>query len=129
MTTPRAEVRDTDRSTNLEIRVGDAISVEEMEALLADVAATIGLAFSRITTLGAKKYPGNRHWHLKQNPKEKGCLDVTYWPNGPLMWVTMRNYEPDWVRDAGHRLGPAIERQLKINPPDAAPQRSSRLRE
>lgn len=67
-----------------------------MESVLAEAAASIGLQFSHITTLGTKRYPGNRHWHLKQHPREKGCLDLTYWPGGRLMWITIRNYEPAW---------------------------------
>lgn len=83
-----------------------------MESVLAEAAASIGLQFSHITTLGTKRYPGNRHWHLKQHPREKGCLDLTYWPGGRLMWITIRNYEPAWVHEAGELLGPALESHL-----------------
>ncbi len=113
MTSRRSAIRDTNGSKNLEVHIAQAISVDEMEAVLGEVATTMGLAFSHITTLGTKKYPGNRHWHLKQHPTEKGCLDITYWPSGPLMWVTMRNNEPAWVHEVGCRLGPAIEHDLK----------------
>ena len=65
---------------------------------------------THITTLGAKRYPGNRHWHLKQQSRAKGCLDVTYWPGGPLMWISMRNYEPAWV----HRAGPQLRSALSM---------------
>lgn len=70
--------------------------------------------FSRTTKLGAKQYTGNRLWHLKQDPKIKGCLDVTYWPQGPLMWITNRNYEPTWVHDLGARLGEDLRIRLKL---------------
>ncbi len=105
-------VKNTDRTTNLEVAVTDDLSVDEMEAMLEEVAADMGLYFSHITTLGTKRYPGNRHWHLKQNPKTSGCLDVTYWPRGALMWISMRKYEPAWVHEAGRALGPALEGQL-----------------
>ena len=109
----RAIVRDTDRSRNLEIRVEDSVSVDEMEVTLISVAETMGLAISKITRLGAVRYPGNRHWHLKRSPTERGCLDVTYWPDGPSMWVTMRNSEPDWVHDLGRGLAAAVQDRLQ----------------
>jgi len=45
---------------------------------------------AHITTLSRKKYPGNRHWHFKEATKSKGCLDVTFWPEGSLFWITVR---------------------------------------
>ncbi len=106
-------VKHTDKTSNLEVAVTGELSTDEMESALVEVAADMGLYVSRITTLGAKRYPGNRHWHLKQNPKTSGCLDVTYWPRGALMWISMRNYEPHWVHEVGNKLGPALERHLQ----------------
>lgn len=112
MITRRTPIRDTKGSRNLQIRVERAISVDEMEAVLLAAAEHLGLAVSHTTTLGAVRYPGNRHWHFKQDLRAKGCLDVTYWPGGPLMWVTMRNLEPAWVHDLGKRLAPAVQDRL-----------------
>ena len=102
----------TERSTNLEVIVSGSPSLDEMESVLADAAADLGMAFSHITRLGTKRYPGNRHWHLKRSPDERGCLDVTYWPEGHAMWVTIRHSEPEWVHDGGRALKPAIEHRL-----------------
>lgn len=87
-------------------------STDEMETVLREVATAKGLVISHVTTLGTKRFPGNRHWHLKQDLREKGCLDVTYWPDGPFMWVTIRHSEPAWVNDVGRELPAAIGRRL-----------------
>ena len=110
--TRRATVRDTDRTNNLEVTVVGTPTVGEMEEVLARAAAGMGLRISHITTLGKKRYPGNRHWHLTQDPHTTGCLDITYWPSGPLMWISMRRSEPAWVHEAGRSLGPALEAEL-----------------
>ena len=106
-------VEDTDKTRNLDVAVTGALSLDEMEAVLGEVASEMGLRISHVTTLGRKRYPGNRHWHLTQDPATKGCLDVTYWPSGPLMWISMRHYEPAWVHRDGRRLGSALEAQLE----------------
>ncbi|MFW2380159.1 MAG: hypothetical protein ACN4GZ_00260 [Acidimicrobiales bacterium] len=111
-TTKRAKIASTDKTTNLDVPVTGELSLDEMETVLLDAATELGMHFSRVTVLGTKQYPGNRHWHLKQDPRAVGCLDVTYWPAGPLMWISMRNYEPEWVHDVGHRLGAELERRL-----------------
>ena len=105
-------VRNTATTQNIEVAVTGDLSLDEMEAALAAVASADGLYLSHITTLGRKRYPGNRHWHLKQDPNTTGCLDVTYWPSGPLMWISIRNSEPTWVHRAGKRLRPALESHL-----------------
>lgn len=108
----RPKIASTDRTTNLDVPVTGELSLDEMEMVLLESATELGMYFSRITVLGTRKYPGNRHWHLKQDPRTTGCLDVTYWPDGPLMWISMRDYEPPWVHDCGHRLGAELERRL-----------------
>jgi hypothetical protein len=111
-TVRRAKVASTEKTTNLEIVVTGDLSLDEMESVLLEVATDLGMHFSHITTLGTKRYPGNRHWHLKQNSRTKGCLDVTYWPGGPLMWISMRHYEPEWVHESGRRLGSELEGRI-----------------
>lgn len=114
-----ARVRDTKGSFNLEVvEVTGEHSLDEMHAALETVAADLGMQFSHITRLGTKRYPGNRHWHLKQDLKTRGCLDVTYWPAGPLMWITIRKSEPPWVHEAGRALQPALRKYLRTTRTD-----------
>ncbi len=108
----RMSIKSTAKTTNLEVVVTGELSLDEMEAAIVEVATAHGLSLSHVTTLGRKRYPGNRHWHLKQDPKATGCLDITYWPSGPLMWISIRNYEPDWVHEAGPQLQRAFEEHL-----------------
>ena len=109
----RNRIKDTDKTANLQVSLTGDLSLDEMERALDEVASAHGLYLSHVTTLGQKRYPGNRHWHLKQDPKTNGCLDVTYWPSGALMWISIRNNEPAWVHEAGQRLRPAVEEHLR----------------
>lgn len=112
----RATVEDTAKTRNIQVDIDDVLTLDEMEAALGAVAASAGLHISHITRLGTKRYPGNRHWHLKQDRGTTGCLDVTYWPQAPLLWVSIRNSEPAWVHDDGVRLASALEEHLAIRP-------------
>ena len=115
MATQRIE--DTAKSRNIEVELAGIISLDEMETVLTGVADEMGLYVSHITVLGRVRYPGNRHWHLKHHDENVGCLDLTYWPQGELCWVSIRNYEPTWVHDAGRRIGPALEAALRSSDP------------
>jgi len=108
----RPKVASTKTATNLEVAVTGELSLEQMESVVLEAATDLGMYFSRITVLGTKRYPGNRHWHLKRDAREKGCLDITYWPKGPLLWVSMRHYEPAWVHELGRRLAGELDRLL-----------------
>jgi hypothetical protein len=108
----QANVASTEKTTNLEVAVAGDLSLDDMESVLLEVVTNLGMYFSRITILGARRYPGNRHWHVKQDPRRTRCLDVTYWPSGPLMWISMRHYEPEWVDEAGRRLGAELEERF-----------------
>ncbi len=109
---PKRTIKDTDKSRNIQVAVTGNLSLDAMEAILADVGMELGLNLSHITTLSRKKYPNNRHWHFKEDLKAKGCLDVTYWPEGALFWITIRNYEPDWVQKSGRNLAALLEERL-----------------
>ena len=108
----RVTIKDTDKSKNIVVEVGRNIALDEMEKLLTEVGSSLGLVISHITTLSRKKYPNNRHWHFKRDLKSKGCLDVTYWPDGPLFWITIRNYEPEWVHTSGRDMAASLKEQL-----------------
>ena len=108
----------TDRTTNVEVDVTGEQSLDAMESLLVDAASGLGMYVSHVTVLGTRRYPGNRHWHLKQDPRARGCLDVTYWPDGPQLWISMRTSEPDWVHESGAQLAFDLARRLAAH--DAA---------
>ncbi|WP_299783827.1 hypothetical protein [uncultured Roseobacter sp.] len=105
-------IKDTDKSRNIQVAVTGDMSLDDMEVVLANVSAELGLTLSHITTLSRNKYPNNRHWHFKEDLKAKGCLDVTYWLEGALFWITIRNYEPDWVHQSGKKMAALVEKRL-----------------
>lgn len=108
----RRSIKDTDKSRNIRVPIKGDMSLDAMEVLLSDVGTELGLIMSHVTTLSRKKYSNNRHWHFKKDLKAKGCLDVTYWPEGPLFWVTIRNYEPDWVHRSGQKMADLVEERM-----------------
>ena len=111
-------MQDTAKTKNLNVKLpsfktqllAEVISVETMEDCLRNVGSDMGLYISHTTNLSRKRYPGNRHWHLKQDHKERGCLDVTYWPDGSLLWISVRLSEPEWV----HFSGPDLKDRLEV---------------
>ena len=112
-----AKVKDTAKTKNLQVNLlanGSCrvLSVEDMEDRLTEIGTTMGMYVSHITRLGRKRYPGNRHWHFKRCPKEHGCLDVTFWPGGPLLWISVRKSEPEWVHTHGLELQQRMEHEL-----------------
>ena len=115
MSKSRQPIKDTDKAKNLSVEVNGSMNLDEMEAVLFSAANSLSLVLSHVTTLSRKKYPGNRHWHFKQELKSKGCLDVTYWPDGSLFWITIRNYEPDWVHTKGNEMFVSIKTALSLS--------------
>lgn len=62
----------------------------EIERITAD----FGLVVTERTTLSTKK--GSYHWHLKKE-KEKGVLEVTYWPKKGRFWIDIHdNRRAEW---------------------------------
>ncbi|MDX8351682.1 hypothetical protein [Cognatiyoonia sp. IB215182] len=107
-------IEDTDKSRNLQVAVSGKLSLEAMETVLTAVGEELGLELTHATTLSRKKYPNNRHWHFKEDRKRKGCLDVTYWPEGKLFWITVRNYEPEWVHRSGQNLAELLSKRPEL---------------
>ena len=108
----RYTIKDTEKAKNIQVEMDGRLTVDEMEDVLVSVSSDLGLIVSHITTLSRKKYPGNRHWHFKEDLKSKGCLDITYWPDGSLFWITVRNYEPNWVHEAGPSMALLLQKRL-----------------
>jgi hypothetical protein len=67
----------------------------------------------RVTVRGTLAgYPGCTHWHLK-NGKERGVLELTCWPGGKRIWLSMQDgRRGDWVMAAASALKSQLE--LKV---------------
>ncbi|MFZ4509228.1 MAG: hypothetical protein ACOYON_16190 [Fimbriimonas sp.] len=68
--------------------------IEDPEASLADLAERQGLVLTRHDL---KQYPGGQHWHL-QKPKQKGTLEVTWWPARGRFWMNQHpRRDAEWI--------------------------------
>ena len=85
------------KSQRFDVTLSTTYTGEQMHKIIKDVAAELSLYISHIGSYSRKKYPNSIHWHFKQKPKEKGCLDATFWEEGNEFWIVVRNYEPAWV--------------------------------
>jgi hypothetical protein len=49
---------------------------------------------------GLHKYPGSRHWHIR-NGRKSGTLEVTHWPAKQRLWVTYHSNRvgDGWVEE------------------------------
>jgi hypothetical protein len=63
-------------------------------------AAAAALNLTVASDGGLRKYPGSRHWHIK-NGKGSGTLEVTYWPDKNRLWVTYHSNRvgDGWVEE------------------------------
>jgi hypothetical protein len=67
----------------------------------------------RVTLRGTLAgYPGCTHWHLK-NGRERGVLELTYWPGGKRIWLSMQDgRRGGWVMRSARDLKSQLE--LKV---------------
>jgi len=77
---------------------------KRVSSVVETAAIQLGLYISHIGSYSRVKYPNSIHWHFKQHPKEKGCLDATFWEEGNEFWIVARNYEPQWVKDKAREM-------------------------
>ena len=75
-------------------------------------AQELGVYISHIGSFSRIKYPNSIHWHFKEKPKERGCLDATFWEEGNAFWIVVRNYEPDWVKRKAIEMHHYLEKLL-----------------
>jgi hypothetical protein len=60
-----------------------------------------------------KKFPGSIHWHIK-NGRERGTLEITYWPEEHRAWFTIQDgRKADWIEEKISLLDMAIRKNLK----------------
>ena len=88
-------------------RTGDYVS-----SAVESVASELGVYISHIGSYSHKKYPNSIHWHFKENPKEAGCLDATFWEEGNEFWIVVRNYEPGWVTKRAKQMQRLLKKLL-----------------
>ena len=92
------------KSVRYEVSLSKKYSSDEMSQRIEETAKQLGVYISHIGSFTRVKYPNSIHWHFKEHPKEKGCLDATFWEEGNEFWIDARNYEPQWVKDKAKEM-------------------------
>lgn len=82
-----------------DVTLKKAYTGRQFGKIIEKAADEINVYISHIGGYSRVKYPNSIHWHFKEKPKEKGCLDATFWEEGNEFWIVARNYEPQWVKD------------------------------
>ena len=81
-----------------------------VETVLA-VADREGLLLTLTTTHSS--YPDSIHWHFKPERKIRGVLDLTYWPDGGRLWLSVRAQDADWIGPASDSLANSLAESLR----------------
>jgi hypothetical protein len=81
-----------------------------VEAVLA-VADDEGLLLTLTTTHSS--YPDSIHWHFKPERRIRGVLDLTYWPDGGRLWLSVRAEDADWIGPAAKALANSLTEELR----------------
>jgi hypothetical protein len=73
----------------------ETLSPDEMAATIDHCLAGAGLTVTMRDTL--RGYPGCTHWHVKRG-RERGVLEVTLWPAGRRLWLSVhQNRNAPWI--------------------------------
>lgn len=100
------------KSQRFDVELSKTYKVKFMHTAVEAAAKELGVYISHIGSYSRKKYPNSIHWHFKENPKERGCLDATFWEEGNAFWIVARNNEPDWVKQKAKAMQDYLNKQL-----------------
>ena len=89
----------TPKSVGYDVKLKKAYTGGQFSKIIEKAAGHLYVYISHIGGYSSVKYPDSIHWHFKEHPKEKGCLDATFWEEGNEFCIVARNYEPQWVKD------------------------------
>lgn len=99
----------------IEIDFPVTLDADAVVAAVEHVGTSEALVVTMKSTL--KKFPGCTHWHFKTH-KERGVLEVTWWPGRKgtkpsRLWLSAHNNrKADWMIDLIPRLKAEIEALL-----------------
>lgn len=100
------------KSQRFDVSLSKKYTGKQMLEYVNSVQNELEIYVSHIGSYSRKKYPNSIHWHFKQDPKEIGCLDATFWEEGNEFWIVARNREPQWVKDKAKALQLALNDKL-----------------
>lgn len=96
------------KSYDMHIELPEGVTREEMMNLVERASKATGLYISHIGSYSRKKFPNSVHWHFKRDKKENGLIDATFWDVKSLLWLMIRNNEPQWV----HQTAPLLKQAM-----------------
>lgn len=102
-------------AANLDIKLPEKLDFGLVPTVVEDVCAGANLHATMKATL--KKFPRSTHWHFKKE-KEKGILEVTWWPRDmgeqtSRLWISVHgNRTADWIVQFKPQLKALIEERL-----------------
>jgi len=102
----------SEKSVRYDVELSKRYTGERMHNIIEAAAIDLNLVISHIGGYSRVKYPNSIHWHFKEDLKEKGCLDATFWEEGNEFWIVSRNREPLWVRDKAIALQQYLNKRL-----------------
>lgn len=101
------------KSADIEIP-GPAITAADRDAVVAVVLAAAERQDLLVTlTTTHTSYPGSIHWHFKPERRIRGVLDLTYWPDGGRLWLSVRAQDADWIGPAAQSLAASLTEALR----------------
>lgn len=107
------------KSTDIEIACPSLTAADRdtVVAAVLDVAESEALLVTLTTTHSS--YPGSIHWHFKPERRIRGVLDLTYWPHGGRLWLSVRAQDADWIDPAAQSLASSLTDELRgtLSPP------------
>lgn len=92
------------KSVRYDVTLSRKYNGKRMSKEVEKAADQLDVYISHIGGYSRVKYPNSIHWHFKESPKEKGCLDATFWEEGNEFWIVARNYEPKWVKEKAKQM-------------------------
>jgi len=100
------------KSVRYDVNLSRKYSGKEFYKIIEIISKKINVYISHIGSYSRTKYPNSIHWHFKENPKEIGCLDATFWEEGNEFWIIARNREPQWVKDKAIEMQEELQKLL-----------------
>lgn len=103
----------TKKSVDIEIPCASTTAADRdaVVAVVLDVAERQGLLVTLATT--HTSYPNSIHWHFKPERRIRGVLDLTYWPDGGRLWLSVRAQDADWIGPAARNVASSLTDALQ----------------
>lgn len=91
-----------------------AMTAADRDAVVAVVLAAAERQSLLVTlTTTHTSFPDSIHWHFKPERRIRGVLDLTYWPDGGRLWLSVRSQDADWIGPAADALAASLAEAVR----------------